>query len=49
MVAYRDAIVANDSGMRSVELRNLRLADVDAGARRITIRKSKGDNGLFRR
>jgi len=38
---------AHDSGMRSVELRNLRLADVDAGARRITIRKSKGDNGLF--
>jgi integrase len=48
MVAYRAAIVANDSGMRSVELRNLRLADVDTDARRITIRKSKGDNGLFR-
>ena len=48
MVAYRAGIVTNDSGMRSVELRNLRLADVDACARRITIRKSKGDHGLFR-
>lgn len=39
--AYHAAIVANDSGMRGVELRNLRLQDIDIDARKITIRRSK--------
>src|SRR5947209_3750494 len=39
--AYPSAIVANDSGMRGVELRNLRLRDIDLEKREITIRRSK--------
>ena len=47
-VVYQAAIVANDTGMRGVELRNLRLADIDINSRKILIRRSKGNNGLFR-
>ncbi len=48
MVAYQAAVVANDTGMRGVELRNLRLADIDTVAGKIVIRRTKGNNGLFR-
>lgn len=41
LVAFLAAVVANDSGMRGVELRNLRLRDVDLNAKRIAIRRSK--------
>ena len=45
-VAYRAAIVANDSGMRGVELRNLRLRDIDLENRKIAIRRSKNASGI---
>jgi len=45
-VPYRAAIIANDSGMRGVELRNLRLRDVDLENRKITIRRSKNASGV---
>jgi integrase len=48
LVAYQAAIVANDTGMRSVELRNFRLADIDVDGRKFVVRRSKGNNGLFR-
>jgi integrase len=48
VVPYQAAIVANDTGMRSVELRNLKLGDIDIDARKITIRRAKGNAGLFR-
>jgi integrase len=38
LVAYLAAVVANDRG---VELRNLKLGDVDSDARKIAIRRSK--------
>jgi integrase len=47
-VACHATFIAYDTGMRGVELRNLKLADVDVDARKITIRRSKGNNGLFR-
>jgi integrase len=41
LVAFLAAVVANDSGMRGVELRNLQLRNIDVDARKITIRRSK--------
>jgi integrase len=41
-------LVAYDTGMRAVELRHLKLEDIDIDGRKITIRRSKGNNGLFR-
>ncbi|MGI9074179.1 MAG: tyrosine-type recombinase/integrase [Bryobacteraceae bacterium] len=46
MVAYLATVIANDTGMRGVELRNLRLCDVDVEKRALTIRKSKNESGL---
>jgi integrase len=45
-VPYRAAIVANDSGMRGVDLRNLRLRDIDLDGRKLTIRISKNTSGV---
>jgi len=47
-VACYATLIAYDTGMRGVELRNLQLRDIDIEARKITIRRSKGTNGLFR-
>jgi integrase len=45
-VACHAAIVANHTGMRGVELRNLRIRDLDLDHRQITIRRSKTDSGI---
>ncbi|HEY7388853.1 MAG TPA: site-specific integrase [Bryobacteraceae bacterium] len=47
-VACHATLLAYDTGMRGVEVRHLKLADVDIDARKLTIRRSKGNNGLFR-
>ncbi len=47
-VAYHAAIVANDTGMRGVELRHLRLANISVDARKIEIRRTKGNCGVGR-
>ncbi len=47
-VACHATFIAYDTGMRGVELRNLRLADIDIDNRKVTIRRTKGNNGLFR-
>jgi len=44
--AYLATIVANDTGMRGIELPSLRLADVDIENRLIKISRSKNDSGL---
>lgn len=46
MVAYCAAIIANDTGMRGVELKTLRLADIDIESRKLTILRSKTDRGI---
>lgn len=46
LVAYLATVLANDTGMRGVEIRNLRIGDIDTTAKTITIRKSKNDTGL---
>lgn len=46
LVAYLCTVIANDTGMRGVELKNLRLRDIDIDTRTITIRRSKNDSGL---
>ena len=48
LVAYQSSIVANDTGMRSVEVKNLKLGDLDTEHRKITIRRSKGNCGAGR-
>jgi integrase len=47
-VACYATLIAYDTGMRGVELRHLRLADIDINARKVTIRRTKGNSGLFR-
>lgn len=47
-MAYQSSIVANDTGMRSVEVKNLKLGDLDTEHRKITIRRSKGNCGAGR-
>ena len=39
--------IAYDTGMRSAELRNLKLADIDVDAKKVTIRRTKGNNRTF--
>jgi integrase len=46
LVAYLTTTIANDTGMRGVELRNLRVVDVDVDNRVINIGRSKNDSGL---
>jgi integrase len=46
LVAYLAAVVANDTGMRSVELRHLRLKDLSSDGRKITVNRSKTDGGI---
>lgn len=48
IVAYLATVIANDTGMRGVELRNLRLGDIDVDGRILTIGKSKNESGLRR-
>jgi integrase len=45
-VAYLAAVIANDTGMRGVELKNLRLADVNTDGRKISIHRSKTHGGI---
>jgi integrase len=46
LVAYLAAVIANDTGMRGVELKNLRLADVNVDQRKVAIKRSKTDGGI---
>lgn len=46
LVAYLAAIVANDTGMRGVELKALRLMDISSDGRKITINRSKTQGGI---
>jgi len=46
MVAYNAAIVANDTGMRGVELKHLRLCDIDTAGRKIMIGRTKTKGGV---
>jgi integrase len=48
IVAYLTTVVANETGMRGVELRNLRLGDIDLDCKILTIGKSKNQSGLRR-
>ena len=45
-VAYHAATIANHTGMRGVELRNLRMKDMDLDNRQVNIRRSKTESGL---
>lgn len=46
LVAYLCTVIANDTGMRGVELKNLRLAHIDLDTRTISIHRSKTDAGM---
>jgi integrase len=48
LTAYLAATVANDTGMRGVELKHVRVADIDVDNRKLTITRAKGNNGLYR-